>query len=75
MAKQGANILITEAELDGLAKTSTMDEWNALCKKVKDARDGEYPGDWYAKVMITGMLGDAEERFKGGGLQIRTLEL
>jgi hypothetical protein len=46
---------ITEAELTKLASTNTEEEWNDVCDAVKKARNGGYPTDWFAKVMMSGL--------------------
>lgn len=42
---------LTESELARLKATKSEDEWNAACDAVKDARGGQYPHDWYQKVL------------------------
>ena len=46
---------ITQDELDALVKTKSELEWNAVCDAVKKAHNG-YPQDWYAKVIMSGLL-------------------
>jgi len=46
---------ITEAELKQLENTKSEDEWNDTCTQIKKARNGMYPPDWWAKVMVSGM--------------------
>ncbi len=54
---------ITAEELAKLNAADTEDEWNAVCDDVKTARDGEYPPDWFVKVMRSGVLNAALLRF------------
>lgn len=46
---------ITQEELNKLASTKSEAEWNLVCDQIKLARGGQYPPDWWAKVMMTGM--------------------
>jgi hypothetical protein len=47
---------ITEAELATLESAKTDTEWNNACEVIKAARDGEFPSDWYERVMQAGVL-------------------
>jgi hypothetical protein len=49
-------MLITESELELLKATKSENEWNDACDKIKDARDGQYPPDWYVKVLASGLM-------------------
>lgn len=42
-------------ELQALTDSKSEVEWNKICDKVKKDRDGAYPGDWYAKVIASGL--------------------
>jgi hypothetical protein len=46
---------ITIEELQKLRNTKSESEWNAVCDEVKAARGGQYPPDWFMKVMISGL--------------------
>jgi hypothetical protein len=56
--------LITESELFMLKETTNAQEWNSACDKIKRARNGQYPEDWYERVMLPGVIREAAERFK-----------
>lgn len=45
---------LTVDELAALEAATTEAEWNAVCDCVKAARGGEYPADWYEKVLTKG---------------------
>ncbi len=62
---------LTEAELMTLIVCTTVDGWNAACDAIKAARNGQYPPDWYERVMLSGVSAAAQRRFTSGGLQIR----
>ena len=48
---------LTGEERETLLGSNNEAEWNATCDKIKAARDGQYPPDWYVEVIATGMLG------------------
>lgn len=47
---------LTEAEMDKFRNTKSEREWNAVCDEIKAARNGSYPPDWFAKMMMTGLM-------------------
>ena len=47
---------LTEQELQKLQSATSGEHWNQLCEEVKAARDGEYPPDWYARVILSGLM-------------------
>lgn len=49
-------MLLTDEELQLLETVNTEDEWNDACDKVKKARGGKYPPDWYARVIAGGVI-------------------
>ncbi len=53
---------LTTEETAQLNAASTEDEWNDVCDAVKKARDGDYPPDWYAKVIVGGVMADFTQR-------------
>jgi len=48
--------------LNALKQAETDAEWNAVCDRVKAANGGDYPSDWYEKVIKTGIQGGFEAR-------------
>ena len=46
---------ITQEELSNLTLAASEKEWNAACDAIKCARGGQYPPDWYAKVVLSGL--------------------
>lgn len=56
---------ITEQELAMLEAVATEDEWNEACDKIKKARNGTYPPDWWTRVRLSGMMGRIVKRFDG----------
>lgn len=47
---------LTEEELKMLNAVKTEDGWNAACDAVKKARKGNYPPDWFEKVIQTRLI-------------------
>jgi hypothetical protein len=46
---------LTDDELQRLGAATSTDQWNDLCAEVKKSRNGAYPGDWYQKVLASGL--------------------
>jgi hypothetical protein len=46
---------LTEEELAKLEAVSDRDEWNEICKEIKEAHGGYYPEDWWVKVLGSGL--------------------
>jgi hypothetical protein len=55
--------MVTEQDLNDLRNTKNEQEWNAVCDRVKAAHRGVYPADWFAKVLASGLVGDAARRW------------
>lgn len=55
---------ITTEEVNKLASTKSASEWNAVCDQIKRARGGEYPPDWWNKIMMTGMAAIVQRNWK-----------
>ena len=47
---------ITEKEIQSLREAATEDDWNKVCDDIKKARGQKYPPDWYAKVVMSGLM-------------------
>lgn len=46
---------LTKDELDLLKSTRTEAERDSACDMIKGDRGGEYPPDWYARVLASGL--------------------
>lgn len=46
---------ITDSEIANLKATRSSIEWNSVCDGIKTARGGEYPPDWWSRIMMTGL--------------------
>ena len=47
---------ITKEELSILEACQSAQDWADACDAVKEARDGQYPDDWWDKVKLSGMM-------------------
>lgn len=61
---------ITESELSELKACQSDQQWNDVCDKVKRARGGQYPPDWYPKVILSGLLAQVRP---GAGIKVSML--
>jgi hypothetical protein len=57
---------ITESELIQLKSARSSRMWNVACDKIKEARGGAYPPDWYAKVLSSGLMRDVSRSWERG---------
>ena len=54
---------LTSDEETQLRNARTEAEWNATCSAVKRARGGQYPDDWYGRVVLSGLAGRKAAEF------------
>ncbi len=54
---------MTENDLNRLKATKSESEWNALCDEIKN-KNGGYPSDWFAKVVLSGLMASAQNNWK-----------
>ena len=47
---------LTDEELKSLEACQSGEDWRNACDKIKAARDGMYPDDWWDKVKLSGMM-------------------
>jgi hypothetical protein len=47
---------ITNDEMLRLMSCKSYDDWAAACKDIKAAHGGQYPNDWYALVIQSGLM-------------------
>lgn len=45
--------VLTDIEMHMLLTTETENQWNETCDCIKRARGGEYPQDWFEKVILS----------------------
>jgi hypothetical protein len=55
---------LTALELNELDACKTEKEWNATCDKIKAARGGQYPPDWFMKIIASGFINRKIDSFK-----------
>lgn len=46
---------LTNEEFEALKNSKNQTEWADLCDKIKHARSGGYPSDWYVKIIMSGL--------------------
>ena len=46
---------MSDEEIRMMGSSKSEWEWKANCDKVKAAHGGNYPDDWFAKVMVSGL--------------------
>lgn len=56
--------LLTEEELTSLREARSEQQWNSACDRIKGARQGQYPDDWFARVLMSGLLRRAQSTWK-----------
>lgn len=47
---------LTDKEFEELTACKNEQEWNAACDRVKAARHGQYPFDWWPRMMVSGVM-------------------
>lgn len=46
---------LTQEEATRLEATKSESEWNDVCDEIKTARAGQYPQDWWPRIMVSGL--------------------
>jgi hypothetical protein len=54
---------VTKEELDKLEATTTKLEWGAVVNEIMDARNGKIPDDWFAVIIVSGLINRKMEQF------------
>ena len=64
---------MNEQEVVALMESSTSEnEWNANCDKVKRAHGGQYPEFWFTAIVQSGVLQRTSAKWGGTGeIQVR----
>jgi len=66
---------LTPEELAEVDTITTHAQHRAFCDKVKAARGGQYPCDWYAKMLVTGKNDEIVRRYSGNpNFQIKSFD-
>lgn len=58
------NTNLTNGELQSLINSDSERHWNQICDEIKKKRDGEYPPDWFVKVLLSGVATMAQLGWK-----------
>lgn len=56
--------VITEEEPAALGRCRSESERNEVCDRIKAARGGAYPIDWYDRVMRSGLCARTRDRYR-----------
>jgi hypothetical protein len=56
-------MILQDDELDSMKAASSEQEWNSACDAVKGRRHGEYPPDWYERVILSGLLANVRRNW------------
>ena len=51
-------------ELDKLEATTTKLEWGDVVNEIMDARNGKIPDDWFAVIIVSGLINRKMEQFR-----------
>jgi len=54
---------LTNDELEMIKACASGTAWRDVCDKIKAARDGQYPPDWWEKVKLSGLMDKVMERW------------
>lgn len=61
---------LTDEEIAMFEACKSEEEWDSACDKVKKARGGKYPPDWWTKMKMTGRMDRIVNSF-GGSTEMR----
>jgi len=64
---------ITKQETASLEACQSADDWSVACGKIKSARNGMYPPDWWDKVKMSGMMDRIMARW-GSDSELRIID-
>lgn len=56
---------LTFNEIEAFKNTTSEKEWDALCDRVKQARNGQYPNNWYSEIVASGLMENASSKWGG----------
>lgn len=51
-----SNLPLTNNELQNLKDATSVSAWNQACDDIKEIRLGNYPSDWFQKVIQSGLI-------------------
>ena len=46
-----------------MKSSKNSEDWNCRCDQVKDANGGDYPGFWFAAVILSGVFTDCKSKW------------
>lgn len=60
------NEKLTDAEIIDLGKTRDEREWNDVCDRIKAARGGNYPREWFNRIVRSGFMAQTQRSWALG---------
>lgn len=55
---------LTDAEMLDLGKTRSDREWGDVCDRIKAARDGQYPCEWFRRIVLSGFMAQTQKSWR-----------
>lgn len=55
---------LTYVEYELLKRTATEEEWGEVCDRIKSARDGAYPTEWFMRIVASGFMAKQVAKWK-----------
>jgi hypothetical protein len=60
---------ITPQQIEQLRSTASIAQWKAVRDAIKNANGGNYPDDWWVKLMTSGLASKVTQEFGWLNLQ------
>ena len=60
------NEKLTDAEIIDLGKTRNEREWGEVCDRIKAARGGNYPREWFRRIVVSGFMAQTQRSWALG---------
>lgn len=51
-------------QIISLGHCRSEDDWNQACDRIKASRGGQYPKDWWVRVMLSGLMARVVKNFR-----------
>lgn len=51
---------LTDAEMFDLGKTRSVEEWGEVCDRIKAARGGYYPREWFTRIVLSKFMNEVQ---------------
>ena len=57
---------LTRDEIIDLGKTRNEREWGEVCDRIKAARGGNYPREWFRRIVVSGFMAQTQRSWALG---------